>query len=87
MRKAGTHVVVGLYGKKLAIALPLFPSKQMTMRGSYVGNLQEMHELMDLVRAGNVPPLPVHPRPLDGAEQALQDLEAGKVVGRIVLNP
>lgn len=57
------------------------------MRGSYVGNLQEMYGLMDLVRTGNVPPLPVHPRPLDEAEQALQDLEAGKVVGRIVLNP
>ncbi len=87
MRKAATHVVVGLYGKKLPIALPLFPSKEITMRGSYVGNLQEMYGLMDLVRTGKVPPLPVHPRPLDQAEQALQDLEAGKVVGRIVLNP
>jgi D-arabinose 1-dehydrogenase-like Zn-dependent alcohol dehydrogenase len=87
MRKSGTHVVIGLYGKKLPIALPLFPSKEITMRGSYVGNLQQMHDLMDLVRTGKVPQLPVHPRPLDQAEQALQDLEAGKVVGRIVLNP
>jgi propanol-preferring alcohol dehydrogenase len=87
MRKASTHVVVGLYGKKLPIALPLFPAKEITMRGSYVGTLPEMHALMDLVRAGKVPPLPVHPRSLDQAEQALQDLEAGKVVGRIVLNP
>lgn len=85
--KAGTHVIVGLYGKKLPVALPMFPAKQITMRGSYVGTLTEMHELMDLVHAGKVPQLPVHPRPLDEAEQALQDLEAGKVVGRIVLKP
>jgi len=87
LRKAGTHVVVGLYGKKLPLALPLFPAKQITMRGSYVGTLPEMHALMELVHAGKVPPLPVHPRPLDQAEQALQDLEAGKVVGRIILKP
>lgn len=85
--KAGTHVIVGLYGKKLPVALPMFPAKQITMRGSYVGTLTEMHELMELVHAGKVPPLPVHPRPLDEAEQALQDLEAGKVVGRIILKP
>lgn len=85
--KAGTHVIVGLYGKKLPVALPMFPAKQITMRGSYVGTLPEMHALMDLVHAGKVPPLPVHPRPLDQAEQALQDLEAGKVVGRIILKP
>lgn len=85
--KAGTHVIVGLYGKKLPVALPMFPAKQITMRGSYVGTLLEMHELMELVHAGKVPALPVHPRPLDEAEQALQDLEAGKVVGRIILKP
>jgi propanol-preferring alcohol dehydrogenase len=87
LRKGGTHVVVGLYGGKLPVPLPLMPQKQLVVRGSYVGTLAEMHALMDLVRAGKVPPLPVHARPLDEAEQALTDLASGKVVGRYVLKP
>ncbi len=87
LRKGGTHVIVGLYGDKLALALPMFPMTAMSVRGSYVGRLDEMRELMDLVIAGKVPPLPVHTRPLDEANQALDDLQAGKVVGRYVLEP
>jgi propanol-preferring alcohol dehydrogenase len=87
LRKAGTHVVVGLYGGKLAIPLPMLPSRSLTVRGSYVGRLDEMHALMALVKAGKVPPLPVHTRPLAEANQALDDLEAGGVVGRMVLEP
>jgi D-arabinose 1-dehydrogenase-like Zn-dependent alcohol dehydrogenase len=85
--KGGTHVVVGLYGDKLQVPLPMFPFKQMTVRGSYVGTLTEMHELMDLVRAGKVPPIPVKTRPLGDVQAALDDLRAGKVVGRVVLKP
>jgi len=87
LRKAGTHVVVGLYGDKLPIALPIFPTRQLSVRGSYVGTVTEMHGLMALVHAGKVPPIPVTPRPLDEADAAIDDLEAGRVVGRYVLKP
>ena len=88
LRKAGTHVVVGLYGgSKLPLALPGIPPRQLTLRGSYVGTLPEMHALMDLVRAGKVPPIPTSPRPLAEADAALEDLENGRVVGRYVLKP
>lgn len=88
LRKAGTHVVVGLYGgSKLPLALPTVPPRQLTLRGSYVGTLPEMHALMDLVHAGKVPPIPTTPRPLAEANAAVDDLESGRVVGRYVLKP
>ena len=87
LRKSATHVIVGLYGDRLALSLALFPVTQLCVRGSYVGRLDEMGELMALVTAGKVPALPVHTRPLAEANAALDDLEAGKIVGRYVLEP
>jgi D-arabinose 1-dehydrogenase-like Zn-dependent alcohol dehydrogenase len=59
----------------------------MTVEGSYVGTLEEMHELMALVKAGEIPPIPVARRPLSHATEALTDLRQGKVLGRVVLKP
>ena len=53
--------------------------------GSYVGSLSDLQELMALVRDGKVKPIPVDTRPLDAAYQTIQDLKAGRIVGRIVL--
>ncbi|KAG1434854.1 hypothetical protein G6F57_021392 [Rhizopus arrhizus] len=59
--------------------------KAMSIIGSYVGNLTELQELMELVRAGKVPPMPVHRHALAEADSVLSALRAGKVVGRAVL--
>ncbi len=83
----GTLVVVGLFGGALKLSLPLLPLKQLTIRGSYVGSLPEMGELMTLVRDGAVAPLPIEERPLAEAQSALDDLRAGAVLGRVVLRP
>ena len=40
-----------------------------------------------LVHAGKVPPIPTTPRPLAEANAAVDDLAAGRVVGRYVLKP
>ncbi len=87
LRRGGSHIIVGLYGDALPISLAMFPLKAMTVRGSYVGTLAEMHELMALVKAGKVPALPIQTRDLSEANQALDDLKNGRVVGRIVLTP
>jgi propanol-preferring alcohol dehydrogenase len=87
LRKAGTLVIVGLFGGPSPIPLPLFPQRILTVRGSYVGDLQDIRELMALVKAGKVPPLPVTARPLAEINQVLDELRAGKVLGRIVVKP
>ena len=81
----GLLVVVGLFGGELRAALPLWPLRDLTMQGSYVGSLAEMRELMALAAAGRAPAIPVDPRPLADAQAALDELRAGRAVGRIVL--
>ncbi len=85
LRKGGKLVIVGLYGGALNIPLPFIPMNARIIQGSYVGSLQEMAELMALVRAGRIAPIRIEERPLSQATQALADLKAGKAQGRIVL--
>ena len=85
--QGGELVVVGLFGGAMPLAVPMLPLKQLTIRGSYVGSLHEMAELTALVRQGRVSPIPLTPRPLEEADRSLDDLRAGRGVGRIVLRP
>lgn len=87
LRKGGTLVNVGLFGGAMSLPLPLMPQRSLTLRGSYVGTLEELEELMALGRDGSVPPIPLDVRPLDHAPQALDDLRAGRVSGRVILRP
>src|SRR5262249_5567989 len=87
LSKGGKLVIVGLFGGGAPWALPLIPIKAITIQGSYVGNLRETQELLDLVRTKKVPPIPVTLRPLAKANDALLQLQQGAVVGRTVLTP
>lgn len=87
LAKGGKMVMVGLFGGASPWPLPFFPMKALTVQGSYVGNLRELHELIDLVSALPQAPLPIDARPLDKANQTLDDLANGRVVGRAVLVP
>jgi alcohol dehydrogenase/propanol-preferring alcohol dehydrogenase len=87
LTKGGKLVMVGLFGGGAPWALPLIPMKAITIQGSYVGNLRETQELLDLVRSKKLAPIPVTPLPFASANQALVDLHAGKLVGRAVLTP
>jgi alcohol dehydrogenase/propanol-preferring alcohol dehydrogenase len=87
LSKGGTLVMVGLFGGGSPWALPLIPIKAITIRGSYVGNIAELDELLDLVRSKSVVPIPISTMPLDRADQALSDLRDGKLVGRAILVP
>ncbi len=81
----GLLVLVGLFGGELRASLPLWPLRNLTVQGSYVGSLAEMRELMRMAAAGRAPSIPIAPRPLADAQAALDDLRAGRAVGRIVL--
>jgi propanol-preferring alcohol dehydrogenase len=85
--KGGKLVIVGLFGGAAPWSLPLIPIKAATIQGSYVGSLAELRTLLDLVRRKSVPPIPVTRRPLNQAQQSLEDLREGRLVGRAVLTP
>ena len=85
--KSGKLIIVGLFGGDITVPTPSFPLRAMTIQGSYVGSLTEMAELLDLVRRKRVPDLPVATRPLAAVNDALNELKAGKVIGRLVLTP
>jgi D-arabinose 1-dehydrogenase-like Zn-dependent alcohol dehydrogenase len=85
--KGGKYVIVGLYGGDITLSLPPLPMRAITIQGSYVGSLPETQELIDLVRRTGLPPVPVATRPLDDVNAVLNDLRAGKVIGRVVLTP
>src|SRR3569623_1020388 len=87
LTKGGKLVIVGLFGGGATWALPLIPIKAVTIQGSYVGNLRETQELLELVRTKNVAPIPVTTAPLAKANDALLHLQLGAVVGRTVLTP
>jgi len=85
--KGGTVVVVGLFGGDVTVPTPFLPLRAMTLRGSYVGSHGEIAELLDLVNRTGMPQVPIRTRALDEVGAALDDLRAGKVVGRVVLTP
>jgi D-arabinose 1-dehydrogenase-like Zn-dependent alcohol dehydrogenase len=85
--KGGAVIIVGLMGGKFSLPVPMFPLRELTLSGSYVGSLAEARELMALVRSGRIRPIPVDERPLSKANAALDDLRAAGVTGRVVLRP
>ena len=79
--------MVGLFGGAAPWPLPLIPMKAVTIEGSYTGNLAELKELLDLVRKGAVPAIPIGLRPMSAATETLEDLRHGRIVGRVVMTP
>lgn len=87
LRRGGKYVIVGLFGGKATVPLASLPLRPISIIGSYVGRLDEARELIALMRAGGIPVPPIQERPLDQANAAIDDLRAGKVLGRVVLKP
>ena len=87
VRRGGKYIIVGLFGGKASLPLASLPLKPFSIIGSYVGRLDEARELITLLRNGAAPAPPMHERPLDQAHSAIDDLRAGKVLGRVVLKP
>ena len=85
LARGGRVVVTGLLGGDFSIAAAMFGIKAMTIEGTLTGTLAEARELLDLARSKNIAPIPTRDRPLAQAQAALDDLRAGRVVGRTVL--
>lgn len=87
LAKGGQLICVGLYGGAANWPLPILAIKAVTIQGSYVGSLPELKELVELVQTHDLALIPVSTCVLDDAQQALDKLAHGQVVGRIVLTP
>ena len=86
LRKGGRFVLCGLFGGELVLPLPSIPLRALSIAGSYVGNLQELKEVVALAKKKKLKPIPFATRPASDVNAILEDLKAGKVLGRVVLS-
>jgi NAD+-dependent secondary alcohol dehydrogenase Adh1 len=85
LREAGTHYVIG-YGGELRVPAIDVISAEINIVGNLVGTYNELAELMTLARQGSVT---LHTRtyPLDAINDAMDDLDNGRLLGRGILVP
>jgi D-arabinose 1-dehydrogenase-like Zn-dependent alcohol dehydrogenase len=86
LARGGKVVVTGLLGGNFSIAAAMIAIKAMTIEGTLTGSLAQARELLDLARSAKMTPIPTRERPFEEAQAALDDLRAGRVVGRTVLS-
>lgn len=86
VRKGGKVIIVGLFGGRFSMPIPMFPLRAISLIGSYVGSLAETRAMLELVKAGRIAAIPITERPLAQAGQTLDDLRQGRVLGRVVLD-
>ncbi len=85
MKRGGTYVIVGLIGGQTTLQLPMTTLTARTIKGVYVGSLQEMDELMQLVRENKINHVKVEKRDISTANKTLNDLKNGKINGLVCL--
>jgi len=85
LARGGKIVVSGLMGGTMTLPMVQWVFKRMTVEGFNTGTLAEAHELMALARTGKIKPTPMKEEPMADAQKWIEQLRAGKVVGRIML--
>lgn len=85
LARGGRTVQVGMFGGRLDMPLMTFPGQGISICGNFVGNPQELREVVALAREGKLKPIPVERRPKSEATRTLQELRDGKITGRVVL--
>jgi D-arabinose 1-dehydrogenase-like Zn-dependent alcohol dehydrogenase len=86
LRKGGRYILCGLFGGEITLPMPPIAQRAVAVMGSYVGNLQELKEVVTLAKKGKLKPTPVSTRPVTEVNEILESLKAGKVLGRVVLD-
>jgi NAD+-dependent secondary alcohol dehydrogenase Adh1 len=84
-RRAGAQFVIG-YGSNIDVPTIDIISTERDIIGNLVGTYNDLAELMVLAQNGQIT-LHTKKYPLDGALDALADLDAGRVRGRAILTP
>ena len=84
LRKGGRYIIVGLYGGEIALSMVGTVQRALMVQGSYVGNVQELREVVALAQSGKLKPIPVATCPMSDISSTLDKLKAGSVIGRVV---
>lgn len=86
LRKRGTMVAVGLPAGSSPITVEpgYLAFFGITLKGSLVGNQADVIEALELAKRGGIE-VPATVRKLDDLQSVMEDMDAGKVVGRVVL--
>ncbi|KAF8888346.1 chaperonin 10-like protein [Infundibulicybe gibba] len=86
IRFTGTLVVVGMPGKDAILSVPInfLVSKSATIVGTAIGNRKDMAEALQLAAHGKVQ-CQYEVKELKDLNSVLDDLEGGRVAGRVVL--
>jgi NAD+-dependent secondary alcohol dehydrogenase Adh1 len=85
LRRAGNYYVVG-YGENIDVPTIDVISTEINFIGNLVGSYNDLQELMNLAAQSKVT-LHTTTYPLEEFQQALDDLDAGRVRGRAILVP
>ncbi|MES2537217.1 MAG: alcohol dehydrogenase [Pseudomonadota bacterium] len=85
--KGTVIVVVGMMGGSVEIPLALLSPRNLTIRGSHVGTLDELKTLLQFAEEGRLPAIPVATRPMSEINAIIDDLEARRLIGRVVMVP
>jgi NAD+-dependent secondary alcohol dehydrogenase Adh1 len=85
LRRAGNYYVVG-YGENIDVPTIDVISTEINFIGNLVGSYNDLQELMVLAAQGDVT-LHTSKYPLENFQQAIDDLDAGRVRGRAILIP
>lgn len=85
LRKGGHLVLVGLYGGEIPLSPAATIMRALTIRGSHLGSIAELRDVVALARSGRLRPIPIELRPWSEVNRTLDELKAGAVVGRVVL--
>jgi NAD+-dependent secondary alcohol dehydrogenase Adh1 len=85
LRRAGTYYVIG-YGGRINVPTIDVISTEINFVGNLVGTYNDLAELMTLAAQGKVA-LHTSTYPLDAANDAIGDLDAGRLHGRGILIP
>jgi len=85
LRNRGSHYVIG-YGGTVSLPTIEIISREINVIGNLVGTYTDLVELMTLTAQGKVT-LHTAVYPLEAANDAIADLESGRLVGRGILVP
>jgi NADPH:quinone reductase-like Zn-dependent oxidoreductase len=88
LRIGGTLVTCGATtGPKVELDLRFLFSRQLSLLGSYMGTMSELHEVLGHVFAGRLNPIIDHTFPLKEIRAAHEYMEKSQMFGKIVVNP